>query len=350
MYQETFVVEPRPGYPYHVSGTRYTQEPSKFRGIGTKRGLSVIFLHATGLHKETWQPAIECLLRTNGSESATSAAPWIEEAWSIECPNHGQSFLLNAEALRQHYNNEWPLTNYAQAVYEFVTRKPGGHDIISRNLVGVGHSVGAVTLILLSESTPRIPFQSIVLCDPFMGPISDVKYRLGMSAAAVSRTRQDVWLSRGHAEKYFQTTPFTRDWAPETKALYCKYAVVDHPASQRGGRFSFKGVTLACPRDQEAEYFRAQTEDTLCYQLLAKLYARKIPVHLIHALRGEKFYAVVRKAHLLCHGQRPTSVRTIDSEHMHLQLAPSETAALIADILFSVKAKPESHEVATARL
>lgn len=113
-------------------GTRYTQEPSKFRGIGTKRGLSVIFLHATGLHKETWQPAIECLLRTNGSESATSAAPWIEEAWSIgelyswsdfeierslfcrfsECPNHGQSFLLNAEALRQHYNNECKLSQF----------------------------------------------------------------------------------------------------------------------------------------------------------------------------------------------------------------------------------------------
>jgi hypothetical protein len=58
-----------------------------------------VFAHGTGFAKEFWEPTIDDLyelLACRGDET-----PKIREAWSIDCPSHGEAALLNEEAL--HY-------------------------------------------------------------------------------------------------------------------------------------------------------------------------------------------------------------------------------------------------------
>lgn len=53
-------------------------------------GYTLIFLHGSGAHKETWEPTIDRLL--SGAFSHPKA---IHEIWSIEDPTHGESGVLN---------------------------------------------------------------------------------------------------------------------------------------------------------------------------------------------------------------------------------------------------------------
>ena len=124
MQKESFVVDPRPTYHYRISGARYTLPQNRQKAQSNVPPITLLFFHATGLHKETWEPAIESLLRNSSRwTTPTGQDVYIEDAWSIgqcsnwrvlsqesdfpsmekECPNHGQSSALNAEDLRLHY-------------------------------------------------------------------------------------------------------------------------------------------------------------------------------------------------------------------------------------------------------
>lgn len=56
------------------------------------KGYTLILLHGTGAHKETWEPTIEHLFF-----GATSHSSPIYEIWSIEDPTHGESGVLNED-------------------------------------------------------------------------------------------------------------------------------------------------------------------------------------------------------------------------------------------------------------
>ena len=54
-----------------------------------KDGLTLVFAHATGMHKEQWEPIIFALL----------PRPNILEAWAVEWPSHGAGARANASAM-----------------------------------------------------------------------------------------------------------------------------------------------------------------------------------------------------------------------------------------------------------
>ena len=64
--------------------------------------LTLIFAHGTGFHKEHWEPTLEHLYEYFGDYKYKSTVK-IREAWSIECPNHGDAAVLNEEALTWGY-------------------------------------------------------------------------------------------------------------------------------------------------------------------------------------------------------------------------------------------------------
>lgn len=92
----------------------------------------------------------------------------IREAICIDCPNHGnieskpfrqrltttshlgEASALNDDALLQpEYFNNFTCAKYATAVHHFLTAGPehGAQiDFKKRNLVGIGHSLGAVSM------------------------------------------------------------------------------------------------------------------------------------------------------------------------------------------------------------
>ncbi|KZT43146.1 hypothetical protein SISSUDRAFT_1030011 [Sistotremastrum suecicum HHB10207 ss-3] len=354
--RETFVVDPRPSYHYRVSGNRYTPSHKTASTI-LNPSLSLVFLHAAGMFKECFEPVIELLFQKKRAYGGVN----IGEIWAIgmttflyadhadpfsECPNHGQSAVLNAKDIARDYQGEWSLIEYCDAVSAFLRGQPGGHDLLQKELVFIGQSVGAITMSvlvsLLSARDPAIRFHSIILGDPILGPRSTAKDMIAVSYSRSSFVRQDVWPSRDEARGYLDEYSLTKAWKPESKDLFVKYALMDHSAGSLPKPFDFRGVTLACRRDQEAACYRAIAMDSEAHRLLARLYSSNIPVYYIYDLKPNQRAAQIQPGIFLCEGTMPTATYGIRAGHlasviqgfsMFVQNDPGETATALAHIL-----------------
>ena len=172
---QSYVFDARPHYPLLVSVKRYwvPEFESKDPDAAT-----LILAHATGFHKELWEPVLEELYDQMVVSSGTnSSVPKIREAWAIDCPNHGESAVLNEETLLSGYrpvcmfcassNRGFYLIRvskpswtdhtvsweeYARAIHLVLNGFGKGIDVdfMSRNLVGVGHSMGSSALSALA--------------------------------------------------------------------------------------------------------------------------------------------------------------------------------------------------------
>ena len=113
MLQRQFVLQPNSNYPLHVMAKQYWL-PEFEAHWGDMDALTLIFLHSTSFHKEIWEPTVQCIFeglvslsKTLKSGSAGGDLLKVKCAWAIECPNHGQSAVLNDTALRKptHFRN-----------------------------------------------------------------------------------------------------------------------------------------------------------------------------------------------------------------------------------------------------
>lgn len=96
--EQPFILKPSTTYPLHITAKRY--RPDKHLDDDSKPGaITLVLLHATSLHKETWEPTLERMFDLAVKDHHAHVN--IREAWSIECPNHGQSAVLN-DAQLQH--------------------------------------------------------------------------------------------------------------------------------------------------------------------------------------------------------------------------------------------------------
>lgn len=96
MVVKSFFLDPAPEYPVFITANRYT-EAHFASHADNPDALTLVFLHSTSFHKETWEPTLSdlfALLRKGGDK-----APAIREAWVIECPNHGVSGQINKDWL-----------------------------------------------------------------------------------------------------------------------------------------------------------------------------------------------------------------------------------------------------------
>src|ERR1700722_10081241 len=163
MLEESVILEPHDehGYPLHIVAKRYWHRAFE-TNIDDPDALTLIFLHAIMFHKETWEPTIEQLFDLASVRGGTVK---IREAWAVDCPNHGESALLNENALQRpeflHNCSSFegfsfmnsPVPNslavtcekYAQGVHQFLSAGPERGacvDFRTRNMVGIGHSLG----------------------------------------------------------------------------------------------------------------------------------------------------------------------------------------------------------------
>ena len=98
---QSYVFDARPHYPLLVSVKRYwvPEFESKDADAAT-----LVLAHATGFHKEIWEPVLEQLYDQMAVSSGTNpSVPKIRDAWAIDCPNHGESAVLNEKALSVGY-------------------------------------------------------------------------------------------------------------------------------------------------------------------------------------------------------------------------------------------------------
>ena len=69
-----FKHDPRPVYPMEILANYYKCD------VSHEDGMTLVFMHGAGAHKETWEPVIEYIFN---SQAARDGKISIREAWSI---------------------------------------------------------------------------------------------------------------------------------------------------------------------------------------------------------------------------------------------------------------------------
>ncbi|KAF9460939.1 Alpha/beta hydrolase fold-1 [Collybia nuda] len=256
MLIQSITDSPRDGYPLHVTAKRYWI-PEFEANTSDPNALTLILLHSTSFHKETWEPTIERIFALSVQPGSSVK---IREAWSLDCPNHGVSGRLNEKQLMlPEFQNNFTCEKYARAVHHFLSGGPKHDarvDFRRRRLVGIGHSLGGNAMLILQHLEPIFTFSSIIIVEPLISPAGPQHLdKLRSILVKGAYERRDVWSNHTTAMKSLRSRERTKKWDPRITDLFVNYAVKPHPGSYCK-EAPYHGVTLACSRDQEAAMYR----------------------------------------------------------------------------------------------
>ncbi|KAK2459368.1 hypothetical protein APHAL10511_008612 [Amanita phalloides] len=268
---ERVVCPPRAGCPFHTTAKRYWM-PEFTANQDDPDALTLILLHSTSFHKETWEPTLHQIFQRARRPGSDPTLLVLREAWALDCPNHGEAVQYNEDVLHEeeHAKEGFTCQKYAHAIHSFLSagvNEGARVNFEKRRLVGIGHSLGANAILLAQQYEPRLPFSSIVIIEPMVSPKGVTHMKdLGRSLIENALRRRDVWGSREDAVTHFtkatdwdtrvirlfavslQYGLFTREFAKFLNPVkeYGLRATTHHPGSGQ------HGVALACTREQEA--------------------------------------------------------------------------------------------------
>ncbi|KAG8218168.1 cyclin-like protein [Butyriboletus roseoflavus] len=272
MLQRQFTLEPDIDYSCYITAKQFWL--ADFEASWDDRdAFTLILLHSTSFHKETWEPTLHHLFEDIQKYRSHPVGPKIKCAWVIECPNHGESAILNDRALqRPPYYRNFGCEKYAEAAHRFMLRGPTFPtpvDFRREKLVGIGHSLGGVGISILPTLVPTIHFCALILVEPLLSPEGIDKLR-GLRDNLISGAyeRRDVWPSRQSASRYFRQRTF---WDPDVLDRYVQHGLRTCEGVEHG--LENHGVTLACSREEEATMYRDVTGPQRGIESLNKLSA-----------------------------------------------------------------------------
>lgn len=187
----------------------------RFPAAGDRHAL---FLHATGLCKETWRPVVRAL-------EAEGTPPTIT---AVDQRAHGESGVPSPP---------YPWTALGADAAAAVRH-------CDRPLIGVGHSSGGAALCMAEADAPG-SFAALVLIEPVVFPPPYVRSDDNPLTLGALR-RRSSFASREEARQNFSAAgPFAR-WTPEALDEY-----VEHGFRDDDGR-----RVLKCSPQAEAEFYR----------------------------------------------------------------------------------------------
>ncbi|KAJ3833484.1 alpha/beta-hydrolase [Lentinula raphanica] len=324
-----YCVDNRPKYPLQILATRY-----RMSNFGTGSGYTLILLHATGMHKETWEVFIEHLFKL----SSDHANFLIEDIFSIESPNHGESAVINEETLRKDFEDQWSPGEYGRAIHTFLTcgQNTAGVDFGQRRMIVISHSVGAPAIFLMNERLlPTFKFATMIAIEPGISQLGNAETAMvTQMLTAWTWLRHDVWPSRKVAKKELQALPLYAAWDSRVLDLYINHGLRQHSAAKYNPPFQFKGVTTALTKEQEAATYRSEelVSDALEAYTAA---SRKMPIHLIWGKDNDVATPALQE--LLADtkaGRFPQSVSYVENAgHLVVQQRPDALAQLVYSIL-----------------
>ncbi|KAG2064661.1 alpha/beta-hydrolase [Suillus decipiens] len=331
------LLKPDKHYPLYITAKKYWL-PEFEAHWDDEQAITLILLHSTSFHKETWQPTLECIFQCSSAYSRNlSKLLKIKCAWAIDCPNHGVSAALNDDALRQapFYRN-FGCRKYADAVHRFMSAGPmlrPTFDFRSQRLVGIGHSLGGVAITILQNLEPAFKFSSIILVEPMLSPNAKAVEPLRRILVKNAYERRDVWPSR---ECAYQELKPRRRWDPRVLDLYIKFGLRTHPGAHHP-QAPYDGISLACSREEEVTMYREPDGATKPVQDLDKI-CPHIPVSIVFGSNNEYIPREVQDALIdPASGRRFSSVTWIDGAgHLVPQHAPDELGEQIFNILSSL--------------
>ncbi|KAI0299402.1 Alpha/beta hydrolase fold-1 [Multifurca ochricompacta] len=273
LQSQSYVFDPRPHSPLLVSVKRYWVPGFESTDADA---VTLILAHATSFHKEHWEPVLEDLYDRVATPS--SPASKIRDAWAIDCPNHGESAILNEETLVDGYTPIFSWEEYARAIHLVLNGFGKGIDVDfrSRNLVGIGHSMGSTAIILTRTMYPYVSWSSAILVEPmFVHPDHFRGANKFLAQGAVKR--RDVWSGREEAHQLFRERSF-KSWDPRLIDLYVKYGLRDLPTLAHPDKT--QGVTLNCTKVQEAATY-GENHGRLKSQRFLPTFCKDVPTHVV---------------------------------------------------------------------
>ncbi|KAL0577551.1 hypothetical protein V5O48_004449 [Marasmius crinis-equi] len=209
-------------------------------------GVTVLFFHAIGCHKEQWEPIITRLFyHSHSTISQTS----IREVWAFDRENHGDAAILNRGALEL-----WPpclpINEWAHTVADMIKTRLRGHRVVA-----VGHSAGAGVAMLTTKYAydARISFAATVLVEPtiFTRKIFRETYGERISGIRMSEKvtlrRRDTWTNREEAFSYMKKRAPWSTWDEGVLRIYTEYGL--RSTGLNGA------VTLKCAKEKESAIY-----------------------------------------------------------------------------------------------
>ncbi|KAG6810634.1 hypothetical protein H0H92_011039 [Tricholoma furcatifolium] len=290
---QSYIFDPRPNYPLLITAKRYWKSNSP--DLHNPSALTLIFAHGTGFHKEQWEPTIDELYALL---DGPHGSPKIREVWSIDAPNHGDAAILNEDVLKWGYEPIFPWEEYARAIHTFLTGLGTGVnvDFSTRRLVGVGHSMGAVCLMLSLGYSSKLKFESLILCE-----LMSMHERFAAKAAEMlingGSNRRDIWPSFEEAYKVLKSRAAWKVWDDRVLRIFVTLVASFDAGWQNQGIRALptstypdkEGVTLKCTRVQETACYRDAMGPSRAYNLLRPM-TRRVPVHLIYGAINDYLY------------------------------------------------------------
>ncbi|KAJ7437591.1 Alpha/beta hydrolase fold-1 [Mycena galericulata] len=304
---------------------RYTHVP-QVPGYGD--GVTLLMLHALGQHKEQWEPVIDKLYSLQ-SERSTSTK--IREIWVFDWQSHGESAVLNEEALKNDSKSA-PLDRWSSAVADFIK----SDFVKGHRLVGVGFSSGTVGVMVSTRYFEKCPYIGIILIEPSMmdkdtwdADSAEIQTAFDMVTNAVTH-RRDIWANKAAAHKYFMARFPWNSWDSRIVDLFVEHGLKE--SEDKEGNYC---VIRACPMIHEASAFQVNLEITWdATEQVAKL-SGVVPIHVVFGKNVDLMPQIIREGVVNeKKGRKVSSITTIpDVGHTIVQEMPDAVGSAISDLL-----------------
>ncbi|KAI6138208.1 Alpha/Beta hydrolase protein [Pisolithus thermaeus] len=211
-----------------------------YRRSTMSTGLTLFLAHANGFPKEVWETMLRSLMDS-------PAASLVDEVWSLEAVQHGDSALMNAENLSGMFDSQDNARDIANFLLHYLPEEATStslptqlprvpqttsdarkeHGYHQRKLVVLGHSVGGSTSAFAALNFPKL-FSSLILVDPVI--FNYGSHDLGFKLASGALMRRDTWRSREEALRLLRKKPFFISWHPDVLKMYVDYGLTDSPS------------------------------------------------------------------------------------------------------------------------
>ncbi|KAK1232831.1 hypothetical protein PQX77_004057 [Marasmius sp. AFHP31] len=207
----------------------------------------------------------------------------IREIWAIDAPNHGDAGVLNEGTLSWGYEQSFRWEEYARVTHSLLAGLGKGidTDFGRHRLVGIGHSMGAVGVLLSMNFSPHVKFEAAVLVE-----IMTMSKEASIAGTTVDTnpvaksvlSRRDIWSSKEEAYSSLKKRSPWKTWDDRVLRKFVEYGLRPLPSKEYPSKS--EGVTLKCTRKQEAACF-LDAGHSLVYRNF-KNFTKRVPVHLIY--------------------------------------------------------------------
>ncbi|KAG1859215.1 Alpha/Beta hydrolase protein [Suillus subluteus] len=313
---------------------RYVKKDNEAK-VRTK-GITLFLVHGVGFPKEICETNLCYLLAACGV---------IDEIWSWESVQHGDSALLN----RQNISGSFDWTDDARDMANFLvnympeevetsslpiqldrvpasigkSRQRSGFS--SRTLAVAGHSYGGCPVTLAALHFPAL-FSSMILLDATIDPFEGFVWENNQYLVGAALIRRDQWPSREDALRSFKSSPTFSVWHPDVLRLYIDFALYEDESGC---------VRLKVPPVHEALLTANPQARRETWELMEKLDEK---IELLWIFPGKESLDVsmlmeLRKQRAWRRPANSSNIIFKSAGHLIPQESPEELARVMADFL-----------------